>query len=66
MENMEKEIGHIRQGLNSITSGALASLLKQQIRYSPEVDSQNWVLVFLRSDPPGSTFVLDPLWKRLR
>lgn len=48
-----EDVSHIREELSSLRKGFDASRLEQQIRHRDEVDSKNYFLVFVRSDPPG-------------
>lgn len=52
-ELIGEDLGHIRQDINSLKRGFEASRMEQQIRHREEVDSKNYFLVFVRSDPPG-------------
>ena len=53
-EVIGEDVSHIRQELSSLKRGFDESRLEQQIRHRDEVDSKNYFLVFVRSDPPGT------------
>ncbi|KAJ5755685.1 hypothetical protein N7533_005228 [Penicillium manginii] len=52
-ENMGEQLEHIRQDMKSLKRCLDASRIEQQIRHSHAVNSQNFFLGFVRSDPPA-------------
>ncbi|KAK5798239.1 hypothetical protein VI817_004530 [Penicillium citrinum] len=59
-EVIGEDVSHIRQELSSLKRGFDESRLEQQIRHRDEVDSKNYFLVFVRSDPPETPFIAAP------